>query len=152
MRLGWIQVRQHLETYIETDMNLTAAPSHVVSAGGVSFTVPAGSPQEEASDWKYMWMTYISFIKVKLPIIPSPRLPIIPSPAAQACKVTEGTGPMQPKESVPHKHRSTDAMLYTYQTHTVKPVFIADNTESSTELIEEVHVSVPHVALEVLFS
>ena len=48
---------EHLETFI----NLTTAPAHVVSAGGVSFTVPAGSPQEEASPRKVM-MLIVSFI------------------------------------------------------------------------------------------
>ena len=46
---------EHLETFI----NLTTAPSHMVSAGGVSFTVPAGSPQEEASVWKWKNMKFV---------------------------------------------------------------------------------------------
>ncbi len=40
------------------DMLLSIAPSHVVSAGGVSFTVSAGSPQSAASfckDMKFIW-------------------------------------------------------------------------------------------------
>jgi hypothetical protein len=43
-----------------------------------------------------------------------------------------------------------NAMLYTYQTHTVKPVFMADSAASSTELIEAAHVGVPHVTGEFL--
>jgi hypothetical protein len=45
--------------HLVTFMLLSIAPSHVVSAGGVSVTVPAGSPQSEASVWKYL--TFILF-------------------------------------------------------------------------------------------
>jgi hypothetical protein len=45
------------------------------------------------------------------------------------------------------KHESKDAKRYTYQTQTVKPVFMSDSTASVTELIAAGHcVPVPHVA------
>ena len=48
-----------------------------------------------------------------------------------------------------HKHESKDAKRYTYQTQTVKPVFMSDSTASVTELIAAGHcVAVPHVAGE----
>ncbi len=46
-----------------------------------------------------------------------------------------------------HKHERKDAKRYTYQTQTVKPVFMSDTTASVTELIPAGHcVAVPHVA------
>ena len=52
-------------------------------------------------------------------------------------------------ESVPHQHESADAMLYTYQTQTLTPVFKSHSAASSTELIAAGHcVPVPHVAGE----
>ena len=45
------------------------------------------------------------------------------------------------------KHESKDAKRYTYQTQTVKPVFMSDTIASVTELISAGHcVAVPHVA------
>jgi hypothetical protein len=46
-----------------------------------------------------------------------------------------------------HKHERKDSKRYTYQTQTVKPVFMSDTTASVTELIAAGHcVAVPHVA------
>ncbi len=49
-----------------------------------------------------------------------------------------------------HKHESTDAKRYTYQTQTVKPVFISDAIALVTELIAAWQfvpaVPWPHVA------
>jgi hypothetical protein len=61
MRLAYIQVRRHLPT----DMTLPTAPSHVVSAGGVSFTVSAGSPQLPASIWKYAGLIWSFIARLK---------------------------------------------------------------------------------------
>jgi hypothetical protein len=46
-----------------------------------------------------------------------------------------------------YKHENAAAALsYTYQTHTAKPVFMADSAVSVTELIHAGHaVAVPHV-------
>ena len=47
------------------------------------------------------------------------------------------------------QHESVDAMLYTYQTQTVAPVFKSHSAASVTELIAAGHcVAVPHVAGE----
>jgi len=47
------------------------------------------------------------------------------------------------------KHESKDAERYTYETQTVKPVFMADTIVSVTELIAVGHcVFGPHVARE----
>ncbi len=49
-----------------------------------------------------------------------------------------------------HKHESKDAKRYTYQTQTLKPLFISDAIASVTELIAAWHcvraVPLPHVA------
>jgi hypothetical protein len=48
-----------------------------------------------------------------------------------------------------HKQERKDAKRYTYQTQTVKPVFMSDSIVSLTELIAAGHcVAVPHVAVE----
>ena len=50
---------------------------------------------------------------------------------------------------VGHKHASKDAKRCTYQTQTVKPVFMSDSTVLVMELIAAGHcVAVPHVAGE----
>jgi hypothetical protein len=49
-----------------------------------------------------------------------------------------------------YKHKNKGAKRYTYQTQTVKPVFMSDSRVSVTALIAAVHfvpaVPVPHVA------
>jgi hypothetical protein len=45
---------------------------------------------------------------------------------------------------VSHELQSTDAMLYTYETQTLKPFCMTDPTVSSMELIDAAQ-SVPHV-------
>ena len=45
------------------------------------------------------------------------------------------------------KHESKDAERYTYETQTVKPVFMSDSTALVKELIADGHcVATPHVA------
>jgi hypothetical protein len=101
MRLACIQVRRHLETYIETDILVLV-------------------------------LSRIRF------------------PSWISCLVSTGLQGTKQTESVPHKHESTDTMLYTYQTQTLKPVCMADPTVSLMELIDAAHVGVPHVAREFL--
>ena len=42
------------------------------------------------------------------------------------------------------KHNTAHAMIYTFQSQTVKPVFRSDSTVSVMELIAAAHASVPH--------
>ena len=120
------------------ELNLTPAPSHVVSAGGVSFTVPAGSPQEETSDWKnmkFVWEDIELAITITLIGLPSGN-------AVQVCKGRD-------RQSQCHTNMKAQTQYsYPYQTHTVKPVFITDSVTSSMELIEVAHIRFPHVAGE----
>ena len=92
MCLACIQVRQHLTT---TDMSLTTAPSHVVSAGGVSFKVPAGRPHWETRLCKLsmIWSFNTTFI-------------FLGSPSGSAAHAYKGPARQSQCHTLLHSHTS----------------------------------------------
>jgi hypothetical protein len=87
-----------------TDMYLTTAPSHAVSAGGVSFTVSAGSPhcQTRLSKVIMIWSFNTAYV----------FLVSLPGSAAHACK---GPDRQSQSHTVTHSHTSRTSKVVCHE-------------------------------------